>query len=142
MVDKHGNSYACSQWCDLLTPAGAEPIAWYDDDFFAGQPAVTVRKLGKGRIVYIGTIAEERYYIELFRALADEIGLTRLDGLPEGVQISVRSKGQKRYLFVLNLSRQRQEVALGGTFESLLNESRVGPALTLEPYGVEIVAWT
>lgn len=142
IVDKHGNSYACSQWCDLLTPAEAEPIAWYDDDFFAGQPAVTVRKLGKGRVVYIGTVAEERYYTELFRELADEIGLTRLDGLPEGVQISVRRKGQTRYLFVLNLSRKRQEVSLGGTFESLLKESRVGPALTLAPYGVEIVEWS
>lgn len=45
-------------------------------------------------------------YIELFRERADEIGLTRLDGLPEGVQISVRRKGHARYLFVLNLSRK------------------------------------
>ncbi|MCA0755842.1 beta-galactosidase trimerization domain-containing protein [Paenibacillus sp. N4] len=25
---KQGRSYACSQWCDVLSPEGAEPIAW------------------------------------------------------------------------------------------------------------------
>ncbi|WP_372633137.1 beta-galactosidase trimerization domain-containing protein [Cohnella sp.] len=63
--DKHiirtwtGKSYSCGQWCDILTPAGAEPIAWYDDDFFAGEPAATVHKLGQGQVYYLGTVAEE-----------------------------------------------------------------------------------
>ena len=45
---RNGNSYACTQWCDILELSGAEPVAWYEDDFFAGTPAATVHALGDG----------------------------------------------------------------------------------------------
>lgn len=38
------------RWCDLLELRGAEPIAWYDSNFYAGVPAVTVNKFGEGEV--------------------------------------------------------------------------------------------
>ncbi|WP_169081782.1 beta-galactosidase [Paenibacillus sp. PL91] len=134
-----GKTHTCSQWCDILEPAGAETIAWYENDFFAGKPAVTVHAWGEGKVYYIGTVAEESFYLDLFGKAADEAGLTRFTGLPEGVQISIRRKGTARYLFVLNLTRKKQTVKLGGAYLSLLREESVGPAIDLDPYAVEIV---
>ena len=136
---KSGKTYSCSQWCDILEPAGAETIAWYEDDFFAGKAAATVHELGKGKVYYLGTIAEESFYLDLFRDAVQEAGVNRLPDLPEGVQISVRSKGTARYMFIMNLTQKRQTVSLGSEFTSLLLRETVGPELVMDPYGVEIV---
>ena len=88
---------------------------------------------------YLGTVAEERYYLDFFREVAAEAGVTQFPDLPEGVQISVRGNGEKRYLFLLNLSRNRRTVTLDQAYSSILSERKVGPELILEPYPVEIV---
>lgn len=134
-----GKTYSCSQWCDVLETAGAETVAWYEDDFYAGKPAATVHSYGKGKVYYIGIVAEESFYLELFGKAADSAGLTRFTGLPEGVQISIRRKGNSNYLFLLNLTQKQQTVELKGTYRSLLQETSVGPSVDLDPYAVEIV---
>lgn len=136
---KNGKTYTCAQWCDILELSGAAPIAWYEDDFFAGKPAASVHSLGDGKVYYLGMIAEENFYVEFFREAASEAGVELFPDLPEGVQISVRQKGDKRYLFILNLSRNRQTVTLDQAYSSQLQERRIGPKLDMEPYEVEIV---
>ncbi|WP_340006875.1 beta-galactosidase trimerization domain-containing protein [Paenibacillus sp. FSL K6-0276] len=61
VVDAEGNKYECTQWCDILRPVVARPIAWYGDDFYSGSPAVTVNAFGKGQVYYFGTHMEERF---------------------------------------------------------------------------------
>ena len=39
--------------------SGAEPIAWYEDDFFAGKPAATGTFARKRQGVLFGEVAEE-----------------------------------------------------------------------------------
>lgn len=140
LVDGQGNIYECSQWCDLLTPVTAEPIAWYGDDFYAGTPAVTANSFGKGTVYYFGTQAEERYWSRLLAGLADKHSLFRVEGLPEGVQATVRSGENGSFLFLLNLSRVPQTVKLPASYQSLLydGETRSGE-VQLQAYGVEIL---
>ena len=52
-----GKGYAWNSWADVLAPApgaGAETLAVYADQFYAGQPAVVTRRLGRGTVTYIG----------------------------------------------------------------------------------------
>lgn len=133
-------SYACSQWNDLLVPQTAEPIAWYNDDFYCGTPAVTRNRLGEGTVYYTGTQPEEAYLIRLLREAASVAGLSCFDKeLPEGVQLTVRTGEQASYLFVLNLSREEAVVELEAAYPSLLTGEVCGRELTLPPYGVEIL---
>lgn len=67
-----GRTFAAKQWCDLLELRGAEPIAWYDNDFYEGVPAVTVNKLGKGEVYYVGTWPEPSYFYQLFEGILKE----------------------------------------------------------------------
>ncbi|MBT2290341.1 beta-galactosidase [Paenibacillus albidus] len=139
IVDSEGNSYACCQWSDLLTPTTAVPVAWYGEDFYAGIPAVTVNTWGKGQVYYFGTHVEERYWSELLANLAEEQGLFRFAGLPDGVQASVRTGENGSFLFLLNLDRIRQQVQLPREYSSLLSGKVLLGELTLEPYGVEVL---
>ncbi|WP_019913418.1 beta-galactosidase [Paenibacillus sp. HW567] len=139
IVDEEGTAYACSQWNDLLTPVTAEPIAWYGDDFYAGIPAVTVNRFGKGQVYYFGTHAEESYWSGLLEGVAEKEGLLRFAGLPEGVQASVRSGESGSFLFLLNLSRQPQAVPLSRRYSSVLDGGERSGELALAPYGVEIL---
>ncbi|QYR22656.1 beta-galactosidase trimerization domain-containing protein [Paenibacillus sp. sptzw28] len=45
----------------MLEPAGAETVAWYEDDFYAGKTAVKVHSYGKGKVYYMGIVAEESF---------------------------------------------------------------------------------
>ncbi|WP_244860646.1 beta-galactosidase [Thermobacillus xylanilyticus] len=135
----NGKTYSCNQWCDILTPQGAEPAAWYEKEFYAGQAAATVHALGSGKVWYIGTFPEEQFYLDFFKQAADELGLFYFPDLPEGVQISIRSKGGKRYLFILNFSRRQQTVRIGQSYRSLLRDGPVAPELDMNPYDVEIL---
>lgn len=139
LLDGQGNTYKCSQWCDLLTPVTAEPVAWYGDDFYAGTPAVTVNRFGKGQVYYFGTHADETYWSRLLAALAEEKHLQRFAGLPEGVQATVRSGENGRFLFLLNLSRTGHTVKLDKDYRCALTGAVRSGQVVLVPYGVEIL---
>lgn len=139
IVDQQGNTYECSQWCDLLTPTTAKTIAWYGDDYYRGIPAVTVNAYGSGKVYYLGTHVEERYGSELLGKLAEEHGILHFTGLPDGVQASVRTGDSGAFLFLLNLNRIPQTVRLPHEYNSLLHNKLRSGVLELEPYGVEIL---
>jgi beta-galactosidase len=139
LLDGQGHTYECSQWCDLLTPVTAEPIAWYGDDFYAGTPAVTVNRFGKGQVYYFGTHADETYWSTLLAALVEEKHLQRFAGLPEGVQATVRSGENVSFLFLLNLSRTEQTVELDKDYSCALTGAVRSGQVVLTPYGVEIL---
>ena len=50
-----GEKIPCHDFCDLLHVRGAEVLAQYAGEFFAGRPAVTRHRFGSGQAVYLGT---------------------------------------------------------------------------------------
>ncbi|WP_110931563.1 beta-galactosidase [Paenibacillus bouchesdurhonensis] len=142
VVNSEGRSFTCSQWCDILSLQGAEAIAWYDEDFYSGMPAVTVNSFGGGRVYYLGTHLEEAYLQELFEKEAKAHGMLMFPDLPEGVQIVVRSGKSAAYLFVLNLSRQPRQIILPASYHSVLYGKKRQETLSMEPYGVDVLELT
>lgn len=147
--DQDGEQFACSQWADILDPiegGRTEVLARYGGTvFFAGEAAVTRHEFGRGETYYLGTHPEENYLRSLLLRIARERGVTHAEGLPPGVQVSVRSGGSGAYLFVLNLGREPRRVKLSSDAyaeaargEGLLSGKRHGGEIELEPYGVEI----
>lgn len=134
-----GLLYECSQWCDILRPAGAEPVAWYEDDFFAGAPAVTVNRFGAGQVYYIGTHAGENYWLKLLSDIALDVGLELFPELPEGVQAFKRTGERGGLLFLLNLSRTPQTVGLNKLYRSAFTGTLMTGPVELAAYGVEIL---
>ena len=147
--DQDGEQFACSQWADILDPVDGgrtEVLARYGGTvFFAGEAAVTRHEFGRGETYYLGTHPEENYLRSLLLQIAQKRGVTHAEGLPAGVQVSVRSGKSGAYLFVLNLGREPRRVKLSSDAyaeaargEGLLSGKRYGSEIELEPYGVEI----
>ena len=58
--------YSCDFLCGIIHPeGGAEVLATYEDDFYAGIPCVTCNTFGKGKAYYIGTQPEQKFLEEL-----------------------------------------------------------------------------
>ncbi|WP_256701418.1 beta-galactosidase [Paenibacillus sp. P3E] len=139
LVDRESMLYECSQWCDILRPEGAEPIAWYGDDFFAGAPAVTVNHFGSGRVYYLGTHAGEDYWLKLLHDIALDAELVLFPGLPDGVQAFTRTGEAGDLLFLLNLTRTAQTVGMAKHYRSALTGAGLSGPVELGPYAVEIL---
>jgi beta-galactosidase len=98
--------------CEVLKPVGAEVIACYTQDFYAGKPAITLNRFGKGYAIYVGTMGDASLYNPLADWLLSLANIhNEVDG-PAGVEISVRWQGEKRLLFLMNHTNQEQVVRL------------------------------
>lgn len=139
VVDAQGRHFEGTQWCDILSLHGAEAIAWYDEDFYRGKPAVTVNRFGQGKVYYLGTHLDETYLKQLLKSIAEDREIRMVPDLPEDVQISMRGGKTGSFLFVLNLSREPHQVTLDSAYPSVLYGVERGKTLSLEPYGIDIL---
>jgi beta-galactosidase len=115
-------SFTVHTWCDVLDPGPAEVVARYGQEYYAGEPAVTLNTCGKGKTVYVGTFGDDDFYLFLARWLAGLSGAQPLiTGLPEGVEVTERLKGNQRLLFILNHTPTPQIIHLDGEYIELLS---------------------
>jgi beta-galactosidase len=103
------------------------------------MPAVTVNRVGKGRVYYVGASAEDAFYDDLVARLADEVGIAMRPLLPTAVEVLERVGPAGRILIVTNFSGQPQSVDIGDRGKDLLGKGTVGPKIDLEPYGVRVL---
>lgn len=135
-------SYECHELCDLIHLEGAEALAVYQDDFYAGRPALTVNRLGKGKAYYVASRNREPFFADLLGKLSAEVGLPRvIDApLPEGVTAQVRTDGAHDVVFLLNFNRDERSVPLDGAgYTDLLEEAAVQAVVRVPGYGVRIL---
>ena len=135
-----GSTFECAQWCDVLTPTRAETVGTYASEFFAGRSAVTRNRFGKGETYYLGTVLKDDGYKAWFEGILTGLNIPVMPHLPVGVEVSVRADGERRFLFVLNLTKSEQVVELPeGDYQSVLSQLAAPKHLVLEAMGVEIL---
>lgn len=134
-------SYQAQLWCDVVHLDGAEPLAIFERDFYAGGPAITERRVGRGRVIYVGTALEARGARDLMGWLSQELGLRPAFPVPAGVEVVRRWRGSpsgenEALLFVLNHNPHPVSVDLPGQFVDLLSGKSVQGPETLPERGV------
>jgi beta-galactosidase len=87
----------------------------------AGRAAVTVANYGKGKVIYVGTLLEPRFYIDLARRACEWAKLDQGPEIPDGVDDAVRQKDQRSFHFVLNFGESPKTVKLPGEYRELLS---------------------
>jgi beta-galactosidase len=127
-------------WCDVLTPTTAQVIARYQGQYYAGQPAVTLNKFGRGRAVYVGTLGEAAVADTLVGWLVNLTNLTPALTTPDGVEAVERWQGSHRLLFLLNHADERRAVTLPQPLTDLLTGRTMDKQVTLAPKAVLILA--
>jgi beta-galactosidase len=126
-------------WCDVLQPNGAEVVAAYTQEYYAGRPAITMNRLGKGKAVFVGTLGDATLYEALAGWLLELSGVQPILSVPEGVEVAERWQGDQRLLFVLNHGDEEQEVELGGSLCNLLNGESIGEFVAIAPKDVLVL---
>jgi beta-galactosidase len=133
------------QWAEQLktTAADAEVLLRYgaSNGWLDGAPAIVTRRLGKGRITYIGATLDE----PLMRAAAGWMlktsGVSPAFGaLPEGVEVGRRTSPAKELYILVNHTKTPRTVTLPRAMRPLLAGGAAVSQLTLNPRGVEILA--
>lgn len=116
-----GTRYPADLMCDLMHLEGAQALANYEEDFYAGTPAVTVNKYGLGKAYYVGTHSDEMFYQTWMRELFAQTGISPIQHTPAGVEAAVRENAGGRYLFLLNHTAEEKTVVLEESYKDLLN---------------------
>ncbi|MFF7039955.1 beta-galactosidase [Streptomyces massasporeus] len=127
---------------EIVLPRGAEPVATYGTDFYAGTPAVTRNRHGEGEGWYVATALDQPGVDEVVRRI-----LTRHDLLcpyadHPAVETATRvAPDGTRLLFLLNHSPEPARLSAHTTATDLLTGKRVdqGEPLVLDPFGVAIL---
>lgn len=135
--------YAAEMWYDVVTEAGAEALARYADDYFAGSAAVTRNAYGQGSAYYIGAKVDgELLRLVMDRALADS-GIDLDSGVAalEKVEVAKRAGADGRtFTFVINHQAKDSAVTLRNSFTDMLTGRTLQPGEhRLEGNGVMIL---
>ena len=130
--------FACGFLCELAHAEGAQALADYGEDFYAGMPAVTENRLGKGRVIYLAARAEQKFLDLLYERLLRDAGVAPLVDAPAGVVVKEREKDGKKYTFLLNFAGQDVRMAVPEGLD-LVSGARVRGETALKNRQVMIV---
>jgi beta-galactosidase len=136
-------TYDAGIFCDVIHAEGAQVLATYGSEFYAGMPAVTVNNYGAGKAYYIASRNDHRFHHDFYAQLINSLGLRRALGttLPDGVTAQIRTDGENDYIFVLGFNREPVEIDLGnGQFVDYLTKEPVSGVLQLAPYSTRILS--
>lgn len=129
-------------FCEVIHPEGAEVIAEYRSEFYAGLPSITVNRYGKGSAYFIGTRQSQDDLEKLVRAIADKAGVSRIlpDRLPDGVKALSRTDYRNEYVFLLNYATEPRTVDIGNdSCVNLIDGKAYCRSVDLPGYGVMIL---
>lgn len=136
-----GKDYRVSDYCEIIHANTAEVLATYQDDFYAGTPAVTVHKYGKGKAYYVACRAEDAFLDSFLCSVAAEIPSAREEiTFPEGVTVRTRENETGRYYFVQNWTEDRVNIHLKSELHMVESGQRNSGQITMEPYQTLVYA--
>src|SRR5690625_121548 len=136
------NDYVAHELCDLIHLEGAEALAYYKDDFYAGRPALTVNELGKGKAYYIASRNKGDFHLDFYTKVVEEAGIKRVidSELPDGVTAQYRTDGEFDYVFIMNFTDEVKTVHVADAeYTDLLEGSSVPKQIELPAFGVKLL---
>lgn len=122
------------------TGEDVEVIGTWANRFARGRAAITSRKVGKGRVVYVATYLTEALAAILEEVVLADAGVAPLVAdLPAGIEVAMRQAADRKLLFVLNTLETEQKIGSLPHGKDLLTGKRTGADETLEPYGCRVI---
>ncbi|MFI7409619.1 beta-galactosidase [Streptomyces sp. NPDC049627] len=127
---------------EIVLPRGAEPVATYGSDFYAGTPAVTRNRFGAGEGWYVATALDQGGVDQVVRRVLARHDLIGPYAGHPGVETAARvTPDGTRLLFLLNHAPEPARLTAHTTATDLLTGKRLekGEPVTLDPLGTAIL---
>ena len=141
LLSVNGVSVEGSHWADLLHATTAEVLATYTQDFYAGSPALTKNRYGKGTAYYAGTVPAQNWLRDWIGAICVEQGVEPLVKADPEVEAGLRTgtDGASTLVLVNHANRLAQVNLLGKHGRSLLDDRVITDEMILNPYDVLVL---
>ena len=136
-----GTVGTCRLLCDLMHLEGAEALAEYTSNFYAGMPTVTRNAFGKGAVYYVGANLDQASLDKVMSALLAESGTAPTVKEPTDLEVTVRETETEKITFLINF--QPDTLPLPAEFAGktdLLSGKLLETETALAPYDVILVA--
>ncbi len=113
----------------------------FEEDWFAGTPAVIEQAAGNGRIHYCCCFAEPDFYAAWLASICESCGIERILPEPPPAAIEVcerRHEDGRRLIFLINQSHEKQMIDLPRA-QDVYNEEDVDGDTAIAPLGVRVL---
>jgi len=135
-------TFKARELCTLIHAEGAEILAQYGKDFYAGRPAVTRNSYGKGEAYYIASRNDAQFYESFYAAVLKRAGVDSVTttALADGLTVQVRGDANRQFAFVMNFVNEPRSVDLGrvsGT--DILSNALASGTVKLAPYQTMVI---
>jgi beta-galactosidase len=117
---------------DVLKITDGEEAGVYENNYYAGKTAVSVKNIGKGKVYYFGAAFSEdsaRAFIEL-ENIKPPMGIDNLINIPESIELAIRGD----YIFLLNYSGEKTEMECFAPFKDMLSGREYSDKIVIDGY--------
>ena len=132
-VSFDGKEYKVVNFCDIIHAKGAEVVAEYQKDFYAGSPAVTKNAYGNGKAYYVAFGNDDGFADDFIN---NYIGYEKNEiASPDG--ISIKKRGD--FTFIMNFADEEKTVTLDKEYFNVIDEKSVSGDVKLPVCGYMII---
>ncbi|MCL2209233.1 MAG: beta-galactosidase [Treponema sp.] len=110
--------------CDIIHPEGAEVIALYESDFYAGTPALCRNNFGKGQVWYFGARPQQELLDRVTALICGGQEIKPVFPVTEGIEAVCRIKDGKEFVFVLNHNKNDMKITISEASRDIITNKK------------------
>lgn len=123
---------------DIMEPAGGEVLATYKNSYYAGKAAFIEHRLGKGKVLHLGSAFSREIVKMLLEYTNTAEPFADLVNAEADVEIIMRRKGGRKFLFVLNFGAGDTVVELKQRMQLLYTGECLSGQQVLPAFGTAV----
>ena len=135
-----GTRISCNLLCDLMHLEGAQLLASYDENFYAGMPATTKNTFGKGCTYYIGTNMDQEGIDKVLKMATQQAGVHPVVKEPTALEVVCRKTADSTHYYIFNF--KETEIVIPDQFvgyTDLLTGKKVESGMRMKHYDALIL---
>ena len=135
-----GTRMTCNLLCDLMHLEGAQLLASYDENFYAGMPAITKNTFGKGCTYYIGTNMGQEGIDKVLKMATQQAGVHPVVKEPTALEVVCRKTADSTHYYIFNF--KETEIVIPDQFvgyTDLLTGKKVESGMRMKHYDALIL---
>src|SRR5699024_1110367 len=110
-----GKSYEMKDYGTVIDVESAKPVAFYEEDYYQNQPAVTSHEWREGKAYYIGARLERAFHDDFYGRLIEDLNLKAIVDADAPASVSIQGRRideSTNLVFGMNFSEESQVVYL------------------------------
>ena len=141
IVFPDGARITCNLLCDLMHLEGAECLAKYEENFYAGMPAIAKNQYGKGCTYYLGTNMSREGIAKVLDMAVQATGVSSVIGGQTELEVTCRKAENRTFCFIFNF--KDKDIPVPSCFDGctdLLTGEAVSAGTIMKQYDTLLVS--